>query len=283
MGDNQPFLVGRQPFQFKIKGGPKPPDLEVTDDDLVELAEVYTREPDSAQEATWRKYRHCKELSDRMVCWMISIADREILNRGLLHLQDFLLPKIRLFSKPPYRMYSVNGSLENWKILRNSAKKWKKMEGPESLIQLRKAARDEEEDDGQPYLSDGSQDNALEREGHVEDPIIISDQSSSSSSREEYRLRARPRPRRQASRPFRQGDLVTRPANGNKCVKSREKERKLLSQPKQLVSPSVSVLVLPTLRVIYILWLPSLPVRKLRQSTIRVLRGRRTYKALEQP
>ncbi|KAK0222856.1 hypothetical protein EDD85DRAFT_246476 [Armillaria nabsnona] len=215
MGDNQSFLVGRQPFQFKIKGGPKPPDLEVTDDDLVGLAEVYTRGPDSAQEATWRKYRHCKELSDRM---------------------DVLLPKIRLFSKSPYGMYSVNGSLENWRILRDSAKKWKKMEGPESLTQLHKAAHDEEEDDGQPYVSDGSQDNALEREGHVEDPIIISDQSS--SSREEYCLRARPRPRRRASRPFRQGDLVTRPANGNKRVKSREKEHELLSQPKQLVSPS---------------------------------------------
>ncbi|KAK0444056.1 hypothetical protein EV421DRAFT_486960 [Armillaria borealis] len=233
MGDNQSFLVGRQPFLFKIKGGPKPPDLVVTNDDLVRLAEVYTRGPDSAQEATWRKYRHCKELSDIMVCWMTSIVDREVLNQGLLRLQDVLVPKIQHFSKPPYGMYSVNGSLENWRTLRDSAKNWKKKEGPGSLTQLRKAAVAEEEEDGQPYVSDGSQDNALEREGHAEDPIIISDQSSSSGEEDRRRHRA--------SRPFGQDDLVTRPPNDNNGAgwgKTRAKEQQLMSQPKQLLSPS---------------------------------------------
>ncbi|KAK0193348.1 hypothetical protein F5146DRAFT_997957 [Armillaria mellea] len=219
MGDNQSFLIGRQPFLFKIKGGPEPPDLAVTKDDLVRLAEVYTRGPDSVQEPTWRKYRHCKELSDIM---------------------DVLVPKIRLFSQPPYRMYSVNGSLENWKSLRNSAKNWKKQEGPGSLTQLRKAASAVEEDDGQPYVSDGSQDNALEREDHVEDPIIISDQSSSSGA-QEHHPQARPHRQRRASRPSRHGDLVIQPNNGEKRFKSgktRDKERQLMSQPKQLLSPS---------------------------------------------
>lgn len=152
---------------------------------------------------------------------------------------DVLIPKIRHLSHPPYGMYSVNGSLENWRILRDSATNWKKVEGPGSLTQLRDAAIAEEEDDGQPYLSDGLEDNALEREGRVEDIIIISDQSSPSG--EEYHPRARPRGRRRARRPFGQGDLVTRPTNGDKLVKlgiTRMREQHLMSQPKQLLSPS---------------------------------------------
>ncbi len=42
MEDYLPFFVGRQPFLFKIKGGPKLPNFAVTDDDLTRLAEAYT-------------------------------------------------------------------------------------------------------------------------------------------------------------------------------------------------------------------------------------------------
>ncbi|KAK0470297.1 uncharacterized protein EV420DRAFT_104161 [Desarmillaria tabescens] len=220
MEDNQPFFIDRQPFLFKIKGGPKLPDLTVTNEDLSRLAEVYTRGPDSTQEATWRKYRHCKELSDIM---------------------DVLLPKIRLFNQPPYGMYGVNGSLENWKSLRDNAKNWKKKEGPGSLTQLRNDALAEEQDDGQPYVSDGSQDSAQEKEGHVEDPIIVSNQSKPSG---EDRLRKR---RCRASGLPETGDLrarrVASAPNSKKhprIGKTREAEQKLMNQPKQLLSPSES-------------------------------------------
>lgn len=249
MEDNQPFFVGKQPFLFKIKGGPKPPDLEVTNKDLNRLAEIYTRGPDNTQEATWRRYRHYEELSDIMVCWMFLTTDQEVLSLGLLQLQDALLPKIRLFYQPPYGMYSVNGSLKSWKSLCDKAKNWKKKVGHGSLTQLRNAAIAEEEIDGQPYVSDGSQDNAPGKGGRVEDPIIISDNSDSESEgRSPLRPRGPPRERRS----FGKSDPSTRRAaflNGNNPNKKlvqrgqliREKEQKLMSKPKQLMNPSVRV------------------------------------------
>ncbi|SJK99509.1 uncharacterized protein ARMOST_02814 [Armillaria ostoyae] len=168
MEDYLPFFVGSQPFLFKIKGGPKPPDLAVTNEDLTRLAEAYTRGPDGTQEATWRKYRHCKQLSDIM---------------------DVAAPKLQLISRPPYGMYNVEGSLKNWASLRKLTTSWKQTEGLGSLTQLREDALAEEKEDGQPYISDGSRDNEPEKEEHVEGSILVSDDSE---SEKEYRRRGRP-------------------------------------------------------------------------------------------
>ncbi|KAK0472097.1 hypothetical protein IW261DRAFT_1666414 [Armillaria novae-zelandiae] len=224
MENNQSFFVGRQPFLFKIKGGPEPPDLAFINRGLNRLAEVYTRGPDNTQEATWRKYRHYKELSDLM---------------------DILMPKIKLFYHPPYGMYNVDGSLKIWKSLRNNAKKWKKAEGPGSLTQLHDATLAEEEIDGQPYASDGSQDNAPEEGGSAEHPIVISDNSDFES---EGRPPLAPRGPPQERRPFgNNGPSTRRPStlNGNnprtllpRGQFIKEQEQKLMNKPKQLMNPS---------------------------------------------
>ncbi|KAK0193364.1 hypothetical protein F5146DRAFT_379479 [Armillaria mellea] len=155
------------------------------------------------------------------------------------------MPKIILFYQPPYGMYSVGGSLKIWRSLRKNARNWKKKEGPGSLTQLRSATLVEEEIDGQPYVSDGSQDNAPGKEGSVEDPIIISDNSDSES---EGRPPLPSRGPRQEKRSFGNNDPSTRTAsslNGNNSNKKLvqqgesigEKEQKLMSKPKQLMNP----------------------------------------------
>lgn len=220
----QAFFVGRQPFLFKIKGGPEPPDLALINKGLNRLAEVYTRGPDDTQEATWRKYRHYKELSDIM---------------------DVLMPKIMLFYHPPYGMYSVDGSLNIWKDLRDNAKKWKKDEGPGSLTQLRDAALAEEEIDGKPYASDGSQDNEPEKGGSIENIIVISDNSDVES---EGVPPSPPRGPSRERRPIgshsnRRRASTLKGNNPNKRLVPRgqfviEQEQILMSKPKRLMNPS---------------------------------------------
>ncbi|KAK0214082.1 hypothetical protein IW262DRAFT_1408497 [Armillaria fumosa] len=155
------------------------------------------------------------------------------------------MPKVMLFYHPPYGMYSVDGSLKIWKSLRDNAKKWKKEEGPGSLTQLRHDTLAEEEIDGQPYASDGSQDNEPEKGGSIEDPIVISDNSDfESEGRPPLPPRDPPRERRPSG-----NHSSTRWAstlNGSNPKKRlvpwgqfmREQEQKLMSKPKRLMNPS---------------------------------------------
>ncbi|PBK67816.1 hypothetical protein ARMSODRAFT_302097 [Armillaria solidipes] len=90
---------------------------------------------------------------------------------------DVVLPKIRIFYQPPYDMYDVEGSLDNWKRLRSSARRWKKKEGPESLTQLRIDALAQEEEDGQRYVSEASDEDTRPVRGDDQDIIYVSDNS----------------------------------------------------------------------------------------------------------
>ncbi|PBL04344.1 hypothetical protein ARMGADRAFT_1022779 [Armillaria gallica] len=267
MEDNLPFFVGRHPFLFKIKGGPKPLDYAVTNDDLTRLAEAYTRGPDGTKEATWRKYRHCKQLSDMMVLTTATLAGR----RGAKTSTHFSASLWHV---------QCRGLLEE---LGESSQACNKLEQTEGVGTLTDAAAEEKED-GQPYHSDGSRDNEPEKEEHAEGPILVSDHSD---SEKEHRRRGRPRVERGGNiddpapisdseaesgddyvlpRPLRGGPQGSRtlenrgyrsaqrggpPLDGHKRRKksarsargalAREEENELMSKPKQLVDTPISV------------------------------------------
>ncbi|KAF9031495.1 hypothetical protein BDZ89DRAFT_1037449 [Hymenopellis radicata] len=126
------FMIGVEPFLFKIKGGPMPPSFALMQNSFVELAAVYRAGPEQQGQVAYREYNHYKRLSE-------------------ITTDTFLQNVATLSSRKPLQMFGSTPNSQGMQLFRklcSQAKRWRMDDGPGSLRQIKRDADLQAQRDG---------------------------------------------------------------------------------------------------------------------------------------